>query len=162
MPRSVRERGSTLLGLLFFLAGLAILALIAVPNITAMVQTNADARLARESYRIDTAWKWHAAMANASTLLVEPGSLVLRVTAPSGALLTQRRFFLPAGVQAELRWCTVSGCSRTTDLSAGDCESLGPTGVPQVSADCPDPVRLGTAAPVLVLCHSGGCVYAPS
>jgi len=143
VPRSVRERGSTLLGLLFFLAGLAILALIAVPNITAMVQTN-------------------AAMANASTLLVEPGSLVLRVTAPSGALLTQRRFFLPAGVQAELRWCTVSGCSRTTDLSAGDCESLGPTGVPQVSADCPDPVRLGTAAPVLVLCHSGGCVYAPS
>lgn len=151
-----------MLGLLFFLAGLTLLALIAIPNITAMVQTNAAARLARESYRIDTSWKWHAAMADSSTLQVEPGVLVLRATAPSGAVLTQRQFSLPAGVQAQFRWCTASGCFGAEALTAGDCESLGPTGVPRMSADCTHPVYRGSAAPVLVLCEKGECAYAPS
>lgn len=156
------ERGATLLGLVFFLGSLAVLALVALPGIASMVQTDQAARLAGEGYRIDTSWKLHAASSNSATLQVQKNSLVLRMTAPSGTLLTQRQFTLPSQTQVELRLCTASGCSTSLPLSPGACESLAPTGVPQASADCVHPAYTGSAAPVVVLCRQGECSYATS
>lgn len=151
-----KESGYTLLSMLVSAAVTAILAVVAVPHVAQMLQTDKQARYARLASEIQQSWQMQAASGGGAVLSVAGD----RITAAAVSSQGMQTWTLPAGVSLDLESCSNGSCGSAEVVGSGKCEGLSSTEIAGIAGSCSSPVVSGGSAVVVVLCDARGCYYA--